>query len=331
MATGILLFDVYRLQPSSSHTLKTLISQYVAHKLIYFIGSLVHLSFKWQSKNCKRQQEELLIRIIKQNRSTECAQKLGIDKTNSVSEFVTNLPLTSYADYKDLANEVETLGSENVFFPGKADYLAATSGTSSGKSKLFPKSWKSFRRRTGPWFLMQQKCLLQTPGNNLLRRTIAVRTYPKFFHSKSGIKSGPISGIAAGVSLMFYVVPKQGANFSNEEDAIYTNLVFGLLEEKIGNLFFPTSTLALTFFKTLEKKWKSICDDIQHGTISNLVQVPRESRDVFLQNLNGGNSERANQLRQEFQRGFGAVVPRIWTECPAIFCISTGTFETAVI
>lgn len=329
MTTGILLFDVYRLQPSSCHTMKTLIAQYVVHKLIYVIGSIVHLSFKWQTKNCKRQQEDLLMRVIKQNRNTKCAQKLGIDKTKSVSQFLSKVPLTSYEDYKHLVNEVETLGVENVFFPGKVNYLAATSGTTSGKSKIFPKNWGLFRKHTGPWFLMQQKCLLQLPGNNLLRKTIAVRAYPKFYHSKSGIKSGPIYGIAADNSLMFYVVPKRCGKISNEEDVIYINLVFGLLEEKIGNLFFSTSTLALTFFKTLEKKWKCICEDIQHGTISNLVEVPCDLRDIFLQSLNGGNSERADLLRKEFQRGFEALVPRIWPECHAIFCISTGTFQTA--
>ena len=331
LTTGILLFDVYRLKPSSSHTWKTLISQYAVHKLIFIIGSFLHVSFKWQTKNCKTQQEALLLRIIKRNKNTKCAQKLVVNKITSVSEYVTNIPLTSYVDYGDLVNEVETLGSENVFFPEKADYLAVTSGTSGGKSKIFAKSLDIFRKYTGPWFLMEQKCLLQTPGNKLLRKTISIRTHPNFYYSKSGIKSGSIAGIAANVSLMFYVVPNEAGKLSSEDDSIYINLVFGLLEENLGNLFFSTATQGLTIFKTLEKKWKSICHDIEHGTISNLVKVPCDLRNIFLQNLNGGNSERANILRKEFQRGFRAIVPRIWPECTALFCISTGTFQTAVM
>ena len=150
LTSGILLFDIYWLHPSSSHTLKTFLSQYAVHKLLFVIGSMVQLSFKKRSKNCRRQQEELLMRIIKQNKNTKCAQKMGINKVNSVLEFVTKVPLTTYADYKELVNEVETFGSENVFFPGKTDYLAATSGTSSGKSKTFPKKMDIFPKTHWP-------------------------------------------------------------------------------------------------------------------------------------------------------------------------------------
>ena len=126
------------------------------------------------------------------------------------------------------------------------------------------------------------------------------------------------------------MVPKRSGKTSNEADIIYINLVFGLSDEKIGNLVFPTATLALTFLKTLEKNWKSVCDDIQNGTISNLVKIPCDLRETFLQNLKVGNSERAEALKLEFQKGFEAVVPRIWPRCPALICISSGTFQTPV-
>ena len=87
---------------------------------------------------------------------------------------------------------------------------------------------------------------------------VSSTVYPKFSYSKSGIKSGPVAGLAADFSMDFYVTPKRGGKTTAEQDMMYINLVFGLLEEKICNLFFPTASLALTFFRTLEKSWKSI-------------------------------------------------------------------------
>lgn len=328
LITCALLFDIYRLQPATSHTITSLISQYTLHKLFYFIGSLLHYSFNRKSQNCGKHQELLLKQILRQNKNTKCAQKFKLGSIKTIQDFITQVPLTSYDHYRELAQEVETSGGENVFFPGKADYLALTSGTSCGISKVFPKSLAILRSFAGPVMFLQQKCLLQVPRNNLLRKWLAVRVYPKFSYSKSGIKSGPVAGLAADFSMDFYVTPKRGGKTTAEQDMMYINLVFGLLEEKICNLFFPTASLALTFFRTLEKSWKSICDDIETGTISNHINISSDLRILFEKQLNGGRPDRADSLRHEFRKGFETIVPRIWRCCPALFCISSGTFQT---
>ena len=330
LSAGLLLLDINRLRPTGSHTISSLISQYTTHKIFYLIGSILHLSFNRQSANCRRHQEILLKKIIRQNKNTKCGQKFQIDGVKTVKDFRVKVRLTTYSDYREFANEILNVGSENVFFPGKTDYLAFTSGTTCGKSKVFPKNGRLMMKKMGLLMVLQQKCLLQVPRNNLLRKWLTVRVYPSFFYSKSGIKCGPVSGIAADRSLNFYVTPKKGRKASKEVDAIYINLVFGLLEEKICNLFFPTATLALTFFRTLEKSWRAICDDIENGTISNCIDISSDLRTSFQELLNGGNPERAAALRNEFQKGFEAIVPRIWVWCPALFCISSGTYQTQV-
>ena len=331
LSAGVVLMDIHRLRPTGSHTIPSLLSQYASHKLFYTIGSLIHLSFNRQSRDCGRYQEVLLKQIIQQNKNTSCGHKFKIESVKTVEDYQKTVPLTTYNDYKELAEEVQTIDSENIFFPGKSDYLAFSSGTTSGKSKVFPKSVSSFMRKLGPFGFLQQKCLLQVPSNNWLRKWLALRHYPVFFYSESGIKCGPVYGMAVEKSINCYVTPKTCRRTTKEDHTIYINLVFGLLEEKICNLFFPTAGVALAFFRTLEKSWEAICYDIENGTISNGADIPTELIKNCQKHLNGGNPKRAESLRHEFRKGFDAIVPRVWDTCPALFCISSGSFETQVI
>lgn len=297
---------------------------------MYFAGILLLKRLKKLEQDVRKHQQELLDSIFKANLETKVARHFALHTVSNIEEFRTKVPLTSYKHYEEFAQDVRENGSENVFFPGHADYVAMTSGTTGGKSKHFPKSLKIMRSTSGKWILLSQKCFLDIKNNNYLRKWLCVRATPKTWYCPSGIRTGPISGIASSYSLNPYVVPSLVNEIHNEEDVIYLNLVFGLKSNDICNLFFSTAHMALCFFQVLERRWEEICDDIESGTITKDLLISDEKRLSLSQYLNGKDTERAEVLRTEFQFGFNNIVPRIWPDCPGLFCLATGSFQTQV-
>ena len=279
------------------------------------------------------QQKNLLRDILYENRNTQCVKKFEINTSGEIDEFRSCVPLTSYVDYVDLADKVSQTGSEDVMFPGKADYIALTSGTVTEKSNRFPKKLEILKRRTGIWILLAQKHFLDIPRNNFLRKWLTVTVASKLQRSESGIRMGPISSIASNMSvnMCMYVTPQEELNHvTRESSAIYIYLVFGLMTEDIRNLFFPTASLALTFFKTLEREWKSICDDIEIGALCNKLEIEGDVRSRLNQLLQGGNADRAKVLKNELKKGMKGIAPRIWPTCSGLFCAATGSYEVQV-
>lgn len=321
-----------RLKPGKSYKLHAVFLRYAVQKGLRFIGYLVHKRLKTMSTDIQSQQNDLVLKILGRNSDTDVGRAIGIDKVKSAEDFRQMIPLTTYKLYEPFINEIEQTESKNVFFHGNVDYIAWTSGTTSGKSKRFPKSVSLLRKTSAIWLILAQRCLISVPGNQFIRKWLAVRYCPPLWRSKSGIKCGPISGLASNYSLNSYVVPDIANSFMDEEKIIYINLVFGLKYPDICNLFFSTTEMALQFFQTLERTWKEICDDIEKGTVSEIRigKLPTKVVDILRKSLGGGDPKRAYLLRKEFEMGFKGIVPRVWPECPGLFCLATGSFQIQV-
>lgn len=258
------------------------------------------------------------------------ARHFALHTISNIEEYKRKVPLTSFADYEEFSKDVYENGTEDVFFRGRADYIAVSSGTTSGVSKRFPKSLTIMRATSGRWVLASQKCLLDVKNNGYLRKWLCVRPASKTWLSAAGVRTGPISGISGSYSLNPYSAPSWINNLHSAEDVIYLNLVFGVKHPDICNLFFPTSHMAFRFFQVLERRWKEVCSDIERGTISKRLLISNEIKQRLIEALGGGDSSRANVLRHEFKQGFKDIVPRLWPECPGLFCLATGAFQTQV-
>lgn len=293
-------------------------------------GFLLSERLKSLGADVYKHQSQLLLHILKVNRETKVARHFSLQTVSSIEEFRTQVPLTSYKDYEDFSLDVRENGTEDVFFPGRADYVAMTSGTTTGTNKHFPKSLKVLKFTAGKWIVLSQKCFLDIKKNNYLRKWLVVKATPKPWLCPSGIRTGPISSLAGSYSFNPFVAPALVNEITNEQDVIYLNLVFGLKSCDICNLFFSTAQTALLFFQALERRWAQICNDIETGRLSQELNISEEMRSLLSQFLYGKDPDRAAFLRLEFQRGFIDIVPRIWPDCPGLFCMATGAFQTQV-
>ena len=81
-------------------------------------------------------------------------------------------------------------------------------------------------------------------------------------------------------------------------------------------------------FFYLEENWEMICDDIEKGVINSSIRCPDEMRKKLQKSLKP-NPKRAEELRQEFRKGFdeSPIAPRIWPNVSWMYGMGTGALS----
>jgi phenylacetate-coenzyme A ligase PaaK-like adenylate-forming protein len=76
-------------------------------------------------------QEQILKKIIKKATNTAFGKQHNFAKINSYQDFIANVPIRDYEQFKVFIEEIKQ-GKSNVLWQGKPIYFAKTSGTTSG-------------------------------------------------------------------------------------------------------------------------------------------------------------------------------------------------------
>ncbi|TND09909.1 MAG: GH3 auxin-responsive promoter [Bacteroidetes bacterium] len=84
-----------------------------------------------QLQHSGRLQEELLMRFLRESAKTVYGKQAGFEKIRNYDDYRKALPAVSYEQVKPFINRIAA-GESDVLWPGKPDYFALSSGTSSG-------------------------------------------------------------------------------------------------------------------------------------------------------------------------------------------------------
>ncbi len=76
-------------------------------------------------------QQKTLKYLIKQGKNTVFGTEFHFNSIKNYDDFKGNVPVADYEDIKPYIDRILT-GEEDVLWPGKPEYLAKTSGTTSG-------------------------------------------------------------------------------------------------------------------------------------------------------------------------------------------------------
>jgi hypothetical protein len=82
-------------------------------------------------------QEHVLLDFIEKAKNTQYGQLHHFDKIQSIQDFMTHVPLSDYGDLKPFIEKMRE-GAKDILWPGKVEWYAKSSGTSSGVSKYIP-------------------------------------------------------------------------------------------------------------------------------------------------------------------------------------------------
>lgn len=282
--------------------------------------------------NPMKTQEELLMRILKDNKDTEYGKKYGFEKIHSIEEFRSSLPLTKYDDYSEYIKRMSEKGEKNLITSYNIAIYNKSSGTV-GTPKRIPMTNFGVEKFVLYSAEYESTLLAKKFGNSLnTGRTISL---VQCNENLPVMKDGNIYG-ALSETILLKIKPFWTRLFTSPVEASfagpgvntkYLHARYALSDNKVTKLTCSFASIIMDFFRYIEKNWKLLVEDIEKGAIDNSIQLPDDDRKNLIKNLKP-DVNRAKELRKIFEQGFDTpFAPKVWPNLKLISCAATGTFK----
>lgn len=284
-----------------------------------FLGYCEWMKVDYYTSRPEKMQQSVLKGIIKRNKNTEFGKKIGVGSVNTIEEFQSKIPFTTYDDYADYVERMIN-GEKNLMIKRRPVRYCSSSG-SVGKPKILPKCGEDlwimqcmgFSGTTGcaaKWF---KKKGMKFPGQ--IGPVAIILTGHRMKDGKMCNGAGQIPIAYLKPIARFFMTTPNDFMYPADESAVntaYFHLRFALQRRNLSYLGSMVVTLLTTMFDYLEQNWEMICKDIETGTIDPTVKCPEDLRRKWEKKLKP-MPERAKEIRRECEKGFDTpIAPRIW-------------------
>ena len=286
------------------------------------------------SENPRKSNEELLLKILKDNKDTEYGKKYDFANIHSIEEYREKVPYSNYDTYFPYIERMVKHKETNLITAYKVIQYAETSG-SVGVQKKIPVTLNSMK-------VYEKYSFART-------KALADKYYHEKYHKHVPWEKGlnmletetttmedgtPRGSVTGAVSRKFrklfrifltspdeVLFPIGGMNMN------YMKARFALEEPNLIWFLSGFMTNYVDMLNYIKKNWEMICDDIENGTINREVCEDR-SRPRMMKYVKK-NPKRANELRKIFKEGFNEpIIPRLWPKFTWACAIGTGGFAT---
>lgn len=301
------------------------------------IGIKVFKEFEEVSKNPGEISEEVLLKILNDNKNTEYGKKYDFINIHNTKEYQEKVPVIEYSDIKEYIERMK-LGEKNLLTSYSFQHMNETAGTS-GTPKNIPLTEE------------QSKIFLKY-NNQYIYGLIDKYLNPNWINGKTfspaegkyiKLDSGITVGCAA--SKVADVIKGDFEPFSSQYKAMFTSPVeamipgididtkyihirFALTEKDISGIAVPLLTNIAVLIDYLCINYDLLINDIEKGTINQSIQLPNNIRKDLLKKIEP-MPERANELREIFKDGPETeIISKIWPTMQYIWGVGGNDFES---
>lgn len=287
------------------------------------------------TEKCKKPQEvnnEVLMRILRENQDTEYGRIYGFADITSVEEYQKKVPVTMYDDYAEYIVRMTEDGEDNLIHAGHISHYNKSSGTM-GTPKRIPMSDEAIEQ--------YNRYLVKVPfgviGNYLddawidgriirLAESTAVEKFLPCGASYGAVSQKMTRQFRNKLSIM-YTSPDQALFPVIGTNTKYLHAIFALKEDGAGAFLAAFYSYLIEFLRYIERNWEMLVSDIRTGTIDESVELPPEVRKEVSKILKP-DPVRADELYDIFSKGFDEpFVPKVWKKLRFILGIGTGGFK----
>ncbi|KAL3531450.1 hypothetical protein ACH5RR_010772 [Cinchona calisaya] len=290
--------------------------------------------------NAAQVQEEILKRILMQNKGTEYLNKYlpGEGSTTfNVQQYKRLVPVITYKDIHPYIQRISNGENSNLITAQPIIEMLCSSGTSAGEPKLMPSIEEDLDRRTFLYNLIMPiinqyvdgldegkamylyfvKAEMSTPCG-LPARTV-LTSYYKSQHFKNR-PHDPYNDFTS---------PDQAILCFDSNQSMYCQLISGLIHRhwvlRLGAVFASAFLRAISF---LERNWPNMCHDIRTGTLDHDMITDPECRLA----LSGILSLPQPILADEIERicssnSWKGILCRLWPKAKYIEAVITGSMS----
>jgi len=282
---------------------------------------------KKASENGYGENLSLLLKLVSENRNTLFGSEHSFKDIENYEDFAKNVPLSVYADYENYIERIEN-GEKNILSSRDTVHFAISSG-SQGKPKRVPMTKEAVElfalyTHAAAFAVMYGEKPWNTENRGVSFTEVRFKTQPNGF--TYGAVSGKVREKYRDFEHKIYTTPECIAYPKCELDFHYLHLRFALCERDLSFITCTFISSVFSMMKYLENNWKMLADDIESGTINKSVRICGEILEKVTPLLSPDKT-RADELREEFGRGFYNIMPRIWKKLRFIYGISGGSFQ----
>lgn len=282
---------------------------------------------KNQSLHGFKENENLLLKLLDENKDTVYGKKYDFKSIKSAKEYMAKVPLTVYEDYEEYIQDIID-GKENPLSVREVTHFAKSSG-SAGNPKKVPMCLEATEMFTDYTLNVCFAAMNEDLGA-LRKKSRGVSLANIQFEYINGISYGPISGKVREkykeVEHYIYTSPTIATYPTEDMDTKYLHLRYALMEEDLSFMTCSFLNLAVDTMRYLEHHWKIFVNDIATGTIDENIKISPEYRKELEKDLKP-MPNRAMDIKEEFEKGFQGILPRIWRNFQFVYGIGDGGFR----
>lgn len=302
-----------------------LLTQYLAVKLVGWLGKKQRVKLEMDTQNIRLAQEETLLKRLKKNANTLYGKQYEFTSIKDSDAYRQRHPVTGYEHYRELVKRVAA-GEEGVLIAERPLILAMTSGTSGQSSMLLS------TKDTNAEFFLQGVCVcmdamrLAYPATESLQRTLKLFYTPTLRHSEAGIPIGPNSSTPASSRhlLKLYSTPEAAFNVPSERDTLYLHLLFALKDHCLGTIESNFASTVFYAFRALQERWEELLADIELGRINPALNLEPDVRSALEKEM-APDPRRAAEMRAQAEAGFEGIALRLWPQLNLVLAVDSGS------
>ncbi|KAK7919479.1 hypothetical protein WMY93_010763 [Mugilogobius chulae] len=227
---------------SGSRPLGSVLSQYVALKVVGWLGTRQRRKLEEDTRSVARVQEETLLKRLRKHGHTCYGRQYDFMSMKDAADFRSRHPITTYEHYRELIQRVAA-GEDKVIISEKPLILAMTSGTSGASAMLLS------TKDTNTEFFLQGVTVCLDAMRKAFPATESLQRTTKFFYTPTMRQSEAAPA---------FEVP-------NEKDTLYLHLLFALKDSNVGTLESNFASTIFYAFVALQERWQELVGDIEHG------------------------------------------------------------------
>ena len=206
-------------------------------------------------------QEDLVLRIARENASTAFGREHGFDRIRNIADFRMRVPISCYDDYPEYVERISN-GERNVLTAYLTEHLSHFEGF-----KRLPLSrWgvQAFYDYNfcAAFYIAGNEGLL-TGGMTLNLVDNRIETLP------SGVHVGNLLGRQLTKrdfdNSQVYVIPIDVANSVGQNDILYIQALYALSQKKISLAICDHYTDMIDLLRYIEKHWPRLANEIEQG------------------------------------------------------------------
>lgn len=280
--------------------------------------------------------EGTLLEILRRNNNTDYGQRYCFFALQAAEGYQARVPMSSYSTYAPLIKLQTQIGEHDIFVADSVKYyllgekLSSLSPDTEKLSSLSPDRDEKLFPATEKHLQPYVKAF-----TDIVRGKISSTLFESLPKHRPYNDRGSLNSLSGVILSEFFWQERntlQGsqAKFTTPEellfpakalDTLYLRVLFALKEREVEQLIAPSTWGIAEMLTFIEKNWETICNDIEHGEITFLIDVPAD----LLRRMKGhlsGDKERADQLRSA-----GFDLSKVWPNLKRIIAFGDNSFQ----